>query len=150
MREKEIRERFNVALREYLKTAERGAKKSVAISANIAISTIYNIDKGRRSTSEAGRRRIVAAIGYDYDSFLNLGGKILAGETVDFRNLKLLPKPKINVEDMLPEQLVKLIEQIIYIGKTDISKLKYIEPTILAIYDDLKIMQNKKEEKLSA
>ncbi|MDR1396353.1 MAG: hypothetical protein LBJ14_01255 [Desulfarculales bacterium] len=139
--------KFKTALQFCLKNAKYGEKSVLANTAGVAVSVLLNLEKGRRGSSEETRRKIAAALGYQYDRFLELGEKVLAGEEISPYD-RLLPKPEPDIE-LIPAAAVHLIEKIAFISKYSAAKLNYIEPLVSVIYDEIKLGQDEKEDKIS-
>lgn len=69
---------FKAAYLELVPTGGRGGKqKEIVYESGVPQSTISSIIAGRRAGTEEQRRAIAAALGYQYEAFLDIGRKAL-------------------------------------------------------------------------
>ena len=140
-------EHFWAALKYCIDELPRGTKAKLARTVNIAPPYLGDILKKRSKGSEATRRKIALALGYEYEDFLALGEKLLRSNN----DVKLKAvKPQAEFDLYASERAKSLIKKIVVISKYEEEKLSFVEVTVNLIYDDIKQKHNLKEEKQSA
>jgi transcriptional regulator with XRE-family HTH domain len=135
---KKVHELFLAALRFSMRNAKHGDKTGIAYAAGLNISTFLNIESGRRGASEDKRRAIAESLGYEYETFLLLGEKLLSGAFIREPD-ELIIKSKGQAE-AISARTAHLIEKIILIAAADENRLSYVEVLTNSIYHDLKAL----------
>lgn len=129
---------FLAALKTSLKGKPHGKKARLARDAGISPSQLCDILKKRSHGSESTRRKIALALGYQYETFLELGKQIVhdiaAGDDT--------PAVEKNKDDFTTDvRIVELIQQIISIAQHDSNELVYLETMADVTMKKLKLRQ---------
>lgn len=127
-----LRNIFQAALRYCLQNTRHGEKTTIAKKASVPVSTLLNLESGRRGASEENRRKIASALGFEYQDFLELGKRILRGDEIDSKT-NYVPLPKFD-EPRLPIEAVVIIEKLLYIAENTEEELGYISSLVEHIY----------------
>lgn len=115
---------FLTALKASLKNKPHGKKARLARDAGISPSQLCDILKKRSHGSESTRRKIAMALGYQYETFLELGKQIVHDIPLA-DDAPVVDKAKDDYST--DERIVELIQQIISIAQHDSNELVYLE-----------------------